>query len=139
MLIFLRMRSASVPPIISLETPRGTHRLLGVGLPAVASALAMVVLFSQVAFADPRDFTLENDSLSTITRVYVSPTSSDSWGDDILGVDVLPPGESVDITFDTSVGRTCIYDILVVTEDGSRTRKNRENLCTTTTEYYSED
>ena len=49
------------------------------------------------------------------------------------------PGESVDITFDASVGRTCIYDILVVTEDGSRTRKNRENLCTTTTEYYSED
>ena len=105
----------------------------------MVSALAMVVLFSQVALADPRDFTLENDSLSTITRVYVSPTSSDSWGDDILDVDVLPPGESVDITFDTSVGRTCIYDILVVTEDGSRTRKNRENLCTTTTEYYSED
>ena len=94
-------------------------------------ALAMAVLFSQV--------TLENDSLSYITHLYVSPTSSDSWGDDILDVDVLPPGESVDITFDTSVGRTCIYDILVVTEDGSRTRKNRENLCTTTTEYYSED
>jgi hypothetical protein len=55
-----------------------------------------------------------------------------------LSVDVLPPGESVDITFDTSVGRTCIYDMLVVTEDGSRTRKGRENLCTTT-EYYSED
>ena len=105
----------------------------------MVSALAMVVLFSQVALADPRDFTLENDSLSTITRVYVSPTSSDSWGDDILDVDVLPPGESVDITFDASVGRTCIYDILVVTEDGSRTRKSRENLCTTTTEYYSED
>jgi hypothetical protein len=88
----------------------------------VASALAMVVLFSQDALADPRDFTLENASLSYITRVCVSPTSSDSWGDDIRGMDVLPPGERVDITFDASVGRTCIYDILVVTEDGSRTR-----------------
>jgi len=71
--------------------------------------------------------------------LHMSPTSSDSWGNDILDVDVLPQGESVDITFDTSVGRTCIYDILVVTEDGSRTRENRENLCTTTSEYCSED
>lgn len=35
--------------------------------------------------------------------------------------------------------RIRIYDILVVIEDGSRTRKNRENLCTATTECYSED
>jgi hypothetical protein len=99
----------------------------------------MVVLFSQAALADPRDFTLENDSLAYITHVYVSASSSDSWGHDILGVDVLSPGASVDIAFDASIGRTCIYDILVVTEEGARTRKNRENLCTTTTEYYSED
>jgi hypothetical protein len=45
----------------------------------------------------------------------------------------------VDITFDSTTGRTCIYDLLVVTEDGSQTRKNRVNLCTTTTEFYSED
>ena len=30
-------------------------------------------------------------------------------------------------------------DLLVVTEDGSKTRKNQENLCTTSVEYYSED
>jgi hypothetical protein len=39
----------------------------------------MIVLFSQVVFADPRDFTLENDSSSYIMHLYVSPTSSDSW------------------------------------------------------------
>lgn len=110
-----------------------------VGLLAPAAAFALLVMFAQSALADPRDFTLENDSLSYITHVYVSASSSTSWGEDILGVDILGPGESVDITFDTNVGRTCIYDLLVVTEDGSRTRKNRENLCTTTTEYYSED
>jgi hypothetical protein len=91
------------------------------------------------ALADPRDFTLENDSLSYITHVYVSPSSSTDWGDDILGVDVLSPGHSVDISFDPSSGRTCIYDILIVTEDGSQTRKDRENLCLVDTETYSED
>jgi hypothetical protein len=114
-------------------------RLLKVALLATVSAFALLVVLAQAVLADPRDFTFENDSLSYITHLYVSQSSSTSWGDDILGVDVLPPGESIDITFDTNVGRTCIYDILVVTEDGSRTRKNRENLCTTTTEYYSED
>jgi hypothetical protein len=99
----------------------------------------MIVHCSQVVLADPRDFTLENDSSSYIIHLYVSPTSSHSSGDDILDVDVPPLGESVGITFDASVGRTYIYDMLVVTKDGSRTRKNRENLCTTTTEYYSED
>jgi hypothetical protein len=99
----------------------------------------MVVVLTQAAFADPRDFTLENDSLAYVTNLYVSPASSDTWGDDVLGEDVLPPGQSVDITFDTSLDRTCIYDLLVVTEEGAQTRKNSENLCTTTIEYYSED
>jgi hypothetical protein len=107
----------------------------------VAAATALLLVGANVggALADPRDFTLENDSLSYVTELYVSPSSSNHWGEDILGVDVLAPGRSVDISFDPTIGHTCIYDILVVTEDGSQTRKNRENLCTIDTEYYSED
>jgi hypothetical protein len=99
----------------------------------------MVVVSNQAVLADPRDFTLENDSLSYVTHVYVSPANSTEWGDDVLGEDVLPPGQSVDITFDEGIGNTCIYDILVVNENKLKTRKDRENLCTTGTEYYSED
>jgi hypothetical protein len=128
-----------LPLISSWYRRHIAKRLLRVGLPAAVSAVVLLVVLAQAVLADPRDFTFENDSLSYITQLYVSPSSSTAWGDDILGVDVLPPGQSVDITFDTNIGRTCIYDILVVTEDGSRTRKNRENLCTTSTEYYSED
>lgn len=116
-----------------------SKRLFRLGFGAAISAFAIAIVSVQAVLADPRDFTLENDSLSTVVHLYVAPSSSTNWGDDVLGVDVLGPGESVDITFDTSLDRTCIYDLLVVTEDGARTRKNRENLCTTTTEYYSED
>jgi hypothetical protein len=83
--------------------------------------LAVIVHFNKVVLADPRNFTLEMAYPSHIIHLYMSPTSSDSWGDDILDVDVLPPGESVDITFDASVGRTCIYDILVVHDDEPNT------------------
>jgi hypothetical protein len=47
---------------------------------------------------------------------------------------MLAPDEIVDITFNVGVGRTSMYDILVVTADGSCTRDNREKLCTMTTE-----
>lgn len=114
-------------------------RSLKVAVPVVASSVMLLAGAVQTALADPRDFTLENDSLSYITHVYVSPSSSTRWGEDILGIDLLAPGRSVDIAFDPSIGRTCIYDILVVTEDGTGTRKDRENLCTVNTEYYSED
>ena len=63
----------------------------------------MAVLFAQAGPADPRDFSLENDSSSSLPRVYIVPTSSDSCGDDILDADVLPSGESVDIIFDANV------------------------------------
>src|SRR5258708_28387559 len=106
-------------------------RLAKIGLSATISALALIVVQAHAVLADPRDFTLENDSLSYIIHLYVSPSSSTSWGEDILGVDVLPPGQSVDITFDTNIGRTCIYDILVETEDGSPTRTNHDSICTT--------
>ena len=118
---------------------RVMKRLPRIALPATVAAFIVISILPQGALADPRDFTLENDSLSYITHVYVAPSRSDSWGEDILGIDLLSPGDSVDISFDPNIGSTCIYDILVVTEDGSRTRKNRENLCTITTEYYSED
>jgi hypothetical protein len=57
----------------------------------------MIVLFSQVVLGAPRDFTLENDSSSYIIHRYVSPTSSESWRDDILDVDALPLKEDREI------------------------------------------
>jgi hypothetical protein len=123
----------------SLFGRRSGKRLLKVGLSAAISAFALVAVLAQSVFADPRDFTFENDSFSYIHHLYVAPSSSSSWGDDILGIDVLGPGESVDLSFDAAIARTCIYDLLVVTEDGTRTRKNRVNLCTTTIQYYTEN
>lgn len=112
-------------------------RLFKFGLPTVFSAIMLAVV-STSAFADPRDFTFQNDSGSYIYHLYVSPSNSSSWGSDVLGRDVLAPGERETIRFNPNIGDSCYYDILVVNADGVRTRKDGENLCAITVEHYTE-
>lgn len=47
------------------------------------------------------DFELVNKTGYDINAVFVSPTKEASWGEDIMGKDVLPDGESVNIIFST--------------------------------------
>ena len=105
--------------------------------PLVAAA-ALALVATQAAFADPRDFTFENNSGSTIYHLYVSPSNSAYWGSDVLGRDTLGPGEAERIRFNPNVGDTCFYDILVVTADGRQTQKAHENLCAINVEHYTE-
>ncbi len=50
--------------------------------------------------AADQDFTVVNKTGVEINALYVSPADKNDWGEDILGRDTLPPGESVDIEFD---------------------------------------
>src|SRR5216683_146665 len=107
----------------------------------LAPLLVSAVLFAgqaQAAFADPRDFVLENDSATSfIYHVYVTRTDSTTWGHDVLGSDVLPPGYHTTIRFNSNYLDTCFYDIVVVTDDGVRKRHNNANLCLVSSEYYT--
>ncbi|MBE9145266.1 hypothetical protein [Planktothrix mougeotii] len=66
-------------------------------------------------------FTLVNGTSRTLESFYASPPSTSDWEEDILGVDVLPPGESTEITIND--GREdCNYDfkgVLGPSDDGS--------------------
>lgn len=87
---------------------------------AATIAVPMVALSAVMAKADTESvtFTLVNGTSSTMTHFYASPPSTSSWEEDILGVDVLNPGESVDITIDD--GREdCTYDFMARFADGS--------------------
>ncbi len=53
------------------------------------------------------DLTLFNDSGWDVCYVYISPTTSDTWGNDWLGVDTVPDGTAY--TFQVPVGS---YDLL---------------------------
>jgi hypothetical protein len=106
---------------------------------AIATALLLQVGSPHQTLADPRDFTLINGSQVTIQEVYVSSSDVQSWQADVLGNDVLPPGQRVNITFpgtDADAGK-CMYDIRVVGPNGAEGRMTGVNLCTTTTVTFS--
>lgn len=65
-------------------------------------ALIFTVALSGTAFAGRQDFTLVNQTGRDIINLYITPSQSYYWNDDILGVDVLPNGDSTHINFHRS-------------------------------------
>jgi hypothetical protein len=66
------------------------------------AAIGMFILFASVALAGDQDFKVVNKTGIEIHKLFVSPHSSDEWGEDILGRDTLDDGESVNVKFATA-------------------------------------
>lgn len=88
----------------------------------------MIALNAQSAVAGYQDFRLHNNTPFTIERVYVTPSSSTTWGQDVLGVNVLPGGHYTVINFYGN-SNVCLFDIKVIFVDGSYLRNSGFNLC----------
>lgn len=78
---------------------------LGIGVLVCSAAV--------VGAVQKQDFTLINKTGLTINKVFVGPSSEESWGSDILGKDVLEDGDKVDIKFSHSA-TACHWDLKVV-------------------------
>ncbi len=95
----------------------------------LATAALAVGVFSGAARADSdQDFTLVNRTGYQIDEVYVSPSSSNRWGRDVMGRDVLEDGDTVDITFPSGT-RGCNWDLKVVYSDHETATWSNVNLC----------
>jgi len=103
---------------------------------AAAALLATAALVvAGTAYAEPVVFTLENNTGAVMDQFYASPPSSNEWEEDILGQDVLNPGESVEITIDD--GREdCEYDFRAVFQDGSAMEHDAVHICDGETYSY---
>jgi hypothetical protein len=75
------------------------------------------VLAASVAFAGDQDFTLNNKTGFEIHKLFISPHSSDEWGEDVLGRDTLDDGESVQIKFG-SREKAAHWDLKIVEKTG---------------------
>lgn len=98
-------------------------------------ALATAAALASIAFAAPpvaaqsrQDFSLVNRTGYQINEVYVGPSSSPNWGNDVLGSQVLGTGRQVQVRFPRSSSE-CAYDLKVVYSDGDTTEWRRINLC----------
>jgi hypothetical protein len=100
--------------------------------PLLIAALALTAVASVTVNAAQRrnlDFTLVNKTGIDIHEVYLNPTSVDTWGEDVMGKDILKAGEKVEITF-SSAETECNWDLKIVDEDKDDIIWTKLNLCT---------
>lgn len=98
----------------------------------VAAAFAAGLAVASPAFAQDakQDFTLTNKTGYELKEIYVGPSKSDDWGNDIMGDNTVPDGSSVNIHFQPKV-QTCKWDLKVVyTVDSSKAIWYDIDLCT---------
>jgi hypothetical protein len=99
-------------------------------LASLAAVAGVMVFGATHALAAPQDFELVNSTGYEIKNVYISPTTSDDWGDDVLGEDTLASGDSQEIKFPEGRSDACHWDLKVTYEDDTSHEWKDVNLCT---------
>lgn len=96
----------------------------------VATACAAVCLLASTASAQTESvsFKLTNNTRATLTHIYVSLPSTSSWEEDILGEQVVEPGETVVISIDDGLAE-CEYDIRYDFDDGDSLVEESVDMC----------
>lgn len=94
--------------------------LLTVGAFSVLSAL-------EVSAQAAQDFTVINKTGVEIYALYVTPHNAKEWGNDILGVDTLPNGDTLDIKFSRKE-KAELWDLRIEDEDGAFLEWDNLNL-----------
>ncbi len=75
-----------------------------------------------------QNFTINNNTGHTVMTLNVSPSNEDQWGPDILGSEVLPNGQSAQVSFERGQDQ-CQWDIRATYDDGDTTNVRGVNLC----------
>ncbi len=78
----------------------------------------LLVGVSAAALAADYYVDITNRTGYTIMYVYVSPTKSDSWEEDVLGKEVLSDGQTRRVTL--TGFRSPVFDIRLVDSDGDK-------------------
>jgi hypothetical protein len=91
---------------------------------------SMALTYAAPTHAADRHVRLYNDTPRTIVRFHASNIGTNSWQEDILGADVLDPGDSALINLDDGTGY-CVFDFKTVFDNGTSLVRRRVNVCTT--------
>lgn len=88
-------------------------------LSAVTVALTLLGASIHVsAQSGPRTITVINKTGVVISALYVTPHSSDEWGEDILGADVLPNNDELGVVFSRKE-TSKLWDLRIEDEEGN--------------------
>ena len=89
---------------------------------------AALILGASAAFAENRVVTFTNTTEFVVNEIYGSNTGADTWEEDVLGEDILQPGQGVDVNFDDGTGY-CKFDFKVTFADGDEAVLADINVC----------
>jgi hypothetical protein len=104
---------------------------------AIACASIGAMLSLMPASAADRRVKIVNGTSVAMTEFYASNAGTDEWEEDILGEDVLGPGESVMVDIDDGSGY-CRFDFKGVFDDGTDAVKRKVDVCTVATFTFTE-
>lgn len=96
----------------------------------VSFAAGLVFGFSSAAMADDEDrrVRIVNNTSVAMMEFYASSIASKTWEEDILGQDVLVPGDDVVINIDDG-SNACRYDFKAVFLDGDEVTDEDVDVC----------
>jgi hypothetical protein len=121
-----------------------TQKSFSAGLAGVFTAALVAFSMLSATAADARarggqdrHVRIINETSRTITRFYASNIAVNSWQEDILGDDVLKPGQDVNINIDDGTGH-CKYDFKAVFDNGRSLVKHNINVCQITSYRYTD-
>ena len=107
----------------------------------VAGALVVgsMLLLAQTggATALNRHVRIHNNTSTTMEKFYASNVGTSNYEEDILGSDVIAPGDAWNINIDDGTGY-CKYDFLAVFDDGSQAKKDNVNVCKVGDFYFDD-
>lgn len=95
----------------------------------LVAAAMLSTMGAAPALAGIQDFIVQNNGGLVVTYVYVSADYEDNWGPDVLGNEVLYPGEQVEVYID-GYGDHCWFDVLIEDEGGDQWVYENVDLCT---------
>jgi hypothetical protein len=87
------------------------RRLLAAGI------VAAITFFAPATRAANQDFTIVNKTGKTLENIHVRGADESDWGKNLLGDEVLDPGETFKVTFTGYDKDECEFEVRVETED----------------------
>lgn len=93
-----------------------------------ALAAFCLVAAPAAAFAADVKFDIINSSARGIANFYTSPADATDWQEDVLGTDIVAPGDTQPIVISTEGGQ-CLYDMRFVLEDKSELVEKGIDVC----------
>lgn len=102
------------------------------------AASLLLATIASPALASDETLHVNNRTGYTISEIYIAPSSTDNWEEDIMGSDELATNTSVNIDFSRSED-TCKWDLKAVYDDGTNAVWKNIDLCkiSTITMFYN--